>query len=90
MSDTRLQEAAITELVTKHNIVISFIPPFLHMKVMNVCVKHGVNMTTSSYISPEMEALHEAAIKKNIICLNEIGLDPGIDIMGTMKILHEA
>lgn len=74
----------------KHNIVISFIPPFLHMKVMKVCVHHGVNMTTSSYISPEMEALHETAVKKGIICLNEIGLDPGIDIMGTMKIFHEA
>lgn len=46
-------------------------------------------MTTSSYISPEMEALHEHAVKKNLIFLNEIGLDPGIDIMGTMKILHE-
>ena len=47
-------------------------------------------MTTSSYISPDMEALHDTAVKKGIICLNEIGLDPGIDIMGTMKILHDA
>jgi saccharopine dehydrogenase-like NADP-dependent oxidoreductase len=69
--------------------VISFIPPGLHMKVMQQCLKHGVNMTTSSYISPEMEALHEHAVKKNLIFLNEIGLDPGIDIMGTMKILHD-
>jgi saccharopine dehydrogenase-like NADP-dependent oxidoreductase len=37
-----------------------------------------------------MEALNKEAVKKNLIFLNEIGLDPGIDIMGTMKILHEA
>jgi saccharopine dehydrogenase (NADP+, L-glutamate forming) len=27
---------------------------------------------------------------KNLIFLNECGLDPGIDIMGTMKVVHEA
>lgn len=47
-------------------------------------------MTTSSYISPQMEEMHETALKKGLIVLNEIGLDPGIDIMGTMKIVHEA
>lgn len=47
-------------------------------------------MTTSSYISPDMEKLHDEAVKKDMIVLNEIGLDPGIDIMGTMKIVHDA
>ena len=54
------------------------------MKVLNVCIKLGVNMTTSSYISPEMEKLHDEAVRKNMIVLNEIGLDPGIDIMSTI------
>ena len=59
------------------------------MKVLGVCVKLGINMTTSSYISPDMLKLHDAAVKKNMIVLNEIGLDPGIDIMGTMKIVDD-
>lgn len=62
----------------------------MHMKVLNVCIKLGVNMTTSSYISPEMEKLHDEAVRKNMIVLNEIGLDPGIDIMSTMKVVHES
>jgi len=37
-----------------------------------------------------MEKMHEAVKSKGLIFLNECGLDPGIDIMGTMKIVHEA
>jgi saccharopine dehydrogenase (NADP+, L-glutamate forming) len=37
-----------------------------------------------------MLELHEEAKKKGLIFLNECGLDPGIDIMGTMKVVHEA
>ena len=70
--------------------MISFIPPWLHMHVMRACVKVGVNVTTSSYVSPEMEKLHDEAVAKGLVMLNECGLDPGIDIMGTMKVVHEA
>lgn len=77
-------------MVGKHDLVISFIPPTLHMHVLRACVKVGVNVTTSSYISPDMLALHEEAKAKGLVILNECGLDPGIDIMGTMKVVHEA
>ena len=60
------------------------------MHVLKACVKVGVNVTTSSYISPDMLKLHEEAKAKGMVILNECGLDPGIDIMGTMKVVHEA
>jgi saccharopine dehydrogenase (NADP+, L-glutamate forming) len=47
-------------------------------------------MITSSYINPEMVKMHNDVKGKDLIFLNECGLDPGIDIMGTMKIVHEA
>jgi saccharopine dehydrogenase-like NADP-dependent oxidoreductase len=37
-----------------------------------------------------MEKLHEEAKAKGLIFLNECGLDPGIDIMSTMKVKDEA
>jgi len=46
-------------------------------------------MVTASYISPEMRALDEEVKSKNLIFFNEIGLDPGIDIMSTMKVKDE-
>lgn len=45
-------------------------------------------MVTSSYISPEMAKLDEKVKDKNLIFLNESGLDPGIDHLTTMKIIN--
>jgi saccharopine dehydrogenase-like NADP-dependent oxidoreductase len=53
--------AEVEAMVQKHDVVISFIPPWMHMHVFKPCLKHGVNVVTSSYISPEMLALHDEA-----------------------------
>ena len=60
------------------------------MPVFKSCLKIGRNLSTSSYVSPDMEKMHEEAKRKGLIFLNEVGLDPGIDIMSTMKVKHEA
>lgn len=83
-------EAALTELVKANDLVISFIPPFLHHLVAKVCLEQGKNMTTSSYIAPAVAEMGDKVKEKGLIFLNECGLDPGIDIMGTMKVVHEA
>ena len=44
---------------------------------------------TRSYVSPDMEKLDAEAKRRGITLLNECGLDPGIDIMGTMKIVDD-
>jgi saccharopine dehydrogenase-like NADP-dependent oxidoreductase len=77
-------------MVAAHDVVISFVPPTMHLPVFNSCLKVGRHLTTSSYISPDMEKMHEEAKKKGLIFLNEIGLDPGIDIMSTIKVKDEA
>lgn len=82
--------AAVEEVVSKATLVISFIPPPLHMRVLPICVKLGVNVATSSYISPQMLELNAEATRKGMVILNECGLDPGLDILGTMKVVHEA
>lgn len=79
----------LESLVAEHDHVISFIPPFLHPIIARACLKVGRNMTTSSYNNPEILALQEEVKGKDLIFLNECGLDPGIDIMSTMKVVHE-
>lgn len=49
----------LDNMVANHDIVISFVPPTMHMPVANSCLKIGRNLATSSYISPDMEKLHE-------------------------------
>jgi saccharopine dehydrogenase-like NADP-dependent oxidoreductase len=59
------------------------------MYIATVCLQKGKSLITASYISPEMRALDEQVKSKDLIFLNELGLDPGIDHLGTMKIINQ-
>ncbi len=76
-------------MVKDVDLVVSMIPPKMHVIVANACLKHRINMVTTSYINPEMKALDEEAKKVGIIILNEIGEDPGIDHMGAMQMINQ-
>lgn len=86
--DVNNEEQCKTE-VEKADIVVSMLPASLHYRVARACVDFGKNMVTASYVSPQIEALHEEALKKGILILNEIGVDPGIDHMSAMKVIDE-
>jgi saccharopine dehydrogenase (NADP+, L-glutamate forming)/spermidine synthase len=46
-------------------------------------------MVTTSYVSDVMQKLDGEAKNAGILILNEVGLDPGIDHMEAMRIIHE-
>jgi saccharopine dehydrogenase (NADP+, L-glutamate forming) len=69
-------------------IVVSLLPPALHILAAKDCLAFNKNLVTASYISPEINAYHAEAIDKGILLLNECGLDPGIDHMSAMEIIH--
>lgn len=60
-----------------------------HVGIAKVCLKLKKNMVTASYLTPEMSALNEDAKILGLTFLNEIGLDPGIDHLATMKTVDE-
>ncbi|MCH8903759.1 MAG: saccharopine dehydrogenase NADP-binding domain-containing protein [Bacteroidetes bacterium] len=76
-------------MVKDVDLVVSMLPPSMHIVVAKACLKHGINMVTTSYISAEMHALDEEAKKEGILILNEMGEDPGIDHMGAMQMINE-
>lgn len=77
------------KLVSKHDIIISMLPAFMHIKVAGDCLEFGKHLVTASYVSDEMQAMDKEARKKGLIFLNEIGLDPGIDHMSAMRVLDK-
>lgn len=85
IKDTDRRRAVIQE----HDLVISMLPAFMHGDVARDCVEFGKHMATASYVSADMKALDEEAQKKNILLLNECGLDPGIDHASAMKLIDE-
>ena len=79
----------VTSIVKQSDLVISMLPPGLHGLVAIACLREGVHLLTASYLTDELYAMDEKAKAKNIIMLNECGLDPGIDHMSAMKVLDE-
>jgi len=75
-------------LVKSNDIIISLLPAHFHILVANDCVRFGVHLITPSYITNEMARLNTVAISKNVTILNELGLDPGIDHLSSMNIIH--
>lgn len=82
-------EAQLEKLVKECDLAISLLPYTYHVQVAKLCIKHHKQMITTSYVSKPMQDLHEEAKAAGILILNEIGLDPGIDHMSAMKIIHE-
>jgi saccharopine dehydrogenase-like NADP-dependent oxidoreductase len=77
------------QIIGQHNFVISMLPAFMHGDVARDCVELGKHMATASYVSTDMRALDQEAIRKNILLLNECGLDPGLDHASAMKSINE-
>ncbi len=71
------------------DLVISMLPAFMHIDVAKDCITFKKHLVTASYISPEMQELDEQAKANNLVFMNEIGLDPGIDHMSAMKVIDE-
>jgi saccharopine dehydrogenase-like NADP-dependent oxidoreductase len=69
------------------DLVISLLPWIHHLEVAKRCLDRGKHLVTTSYVKPEMAALHEAVCQKGLIFLNEIGVDPGIDHMAAMRVI---
>lgn len=76
-------------LVSDSDIVISLLPPDLHFLVATDCLELKKHLFTASYISPEIQRLNEPVEKNNLLFMNEIGLDPGIDHISAIKIIHK-
>ena len=71
------------------DIVISMLPAHLHIQVAKDCIIYKKHLVTASYVSDGMQELDAAAKENNLIFMNEIGLDPGIDHMSAMKVIDE-
>ena len=82
-------DEARKQLVGKQDIIISLLPARFHILVAQDCLELGVHLITPSYLTPEIQAMHEEARSKGLFFVNELGLDPGIDHMSAMQIIDD-
>ncbi|MDG2097526.1 MAG: saccharopine dehydrogenase NADP-binding domain-containing protein [Paracoccaceae bacterium] len=70
---------ALNSNLNKNDILISMLPGDWHVPLAKICLQNQAHFVSSSYISPEMLALNSDFKAANLACVNEVGLDPGID-----------
>lgn len=77
-------------LISQADVVISMLPAFMHPLVAKDCLELGKHFFTASYETDALREMKAEIEAKELFFLNECGLDPGIDHMSAMKIIHEA
>ncbi len=82
-------DAKLEKLVSESDLTVSLLPYTYHVKVAKLCIKHKKQLVTTSYVSDEMKALDKQAKDTGVLLLNESGLDPGIDHMSAMRVIHD-
>jgi saccharopine dehydrogenase (NADP+, L-glutamate forming) len=81
--------AMLEDMIKEADLAISLLPAAYHAVVAELSIKHGKHMVTTSYVSHDMETLDSKAKQAGVMVLNEIGVDPGIDHMSAMRVIHE-
>lgn len=81
-------EAGRKQLILSADVVISLLPPDLHAIVAKDCVAAGIHLLTASYVDEEIRAMEKEIREKGLLFLCEMGLDPGIDHMSAMQLVH--
>ncbi len=76
------------KLIQQADIVISMMPPSLHYAVAMDCIEFNKHLLTASYIDPKIKNEDLKIKDKGLTFLCEMGLDPGIDHMSAMQIIH--
>ena len=77
------------EFISESDLVISMLPARFHIILAKNCLKLKRNLLTASYVSEEMKTLTDDIKNSELLFLNEMGLDPGIDHMSAKKIIDE-
>ncbi len=84
IQDKDLREKHIKEV----DVVISMLPATLHFLVAKDCLALFKPLFTASYVDDHLKALAPEIEAKKLLFLCEMGLDPGIDHMSAMELIH--
>jgi saccharopine dehydrogenase-like NADP-dependent oxidoreductase len=83
------QTDRLKQMISECDLAVSLLPAAYHPVVAEMCIELRKDMATTSYVSPAMQALDAPAKEAGVVILNESGVDPGIDHMSAMRIIHD-
>ncbi len=77
------------DLIKWSDVVISLLPPSMHILAAKTCLAFGKHLLTASYCAKEIAELDTVARKKNVTIITELGLDPGLDHMSAIEMIDK-
>lgn len=77
------------QFISVNDVIVSLLPPALHILVAEDCVLLKKHLVTASYVSDDIRKLDQEVRDSSLIFMGEMGLDPGIDHMSAMKHIHQ-
>ena len=77
------------KFIKESHLVISMLPAHMHLGIVKDAIHEKVHVITPSYVTEEIRSLNADAQNNDVLILNEMGLDPGIDHMSAKKIIDE-
>ena len=75
------------ELISQSSLVISMMPPSLHILIAKDSLAQSKPLLTASYCDDAIKSLEQEVKQKGLLFLCEMGLDPGIDHMSAMALI---
>lgn len=77
------------DIINRHDVIVSLLPPQMHLDVAQDCIVLGKHMVTASYVSKQVFRLGDEARQRALVFMNELGLDPGIDHMSAIQRINQ-
>lgn len=87
--DVQSEQSKLSRLIRNSSVVVSLLPAPMHPFVAKLSLAEKTHLVTSSYESDELRSMQDQMKDAGMICLNEVGLDPGLDHMSSMKIIDD-
>ena len=82
-------KSSLQDCLEENDIVVSMLPADWHVPLASLAIFKKAHFVSSSYIAPEMRILDSEFKKINRVCINEVGLDPGIDHLMAHKLVND-
>jgi len=74
--------------IEQADLVVNFLSPVFQYLVAHDCIHANTHMVSASYANKKVIDMDPDAQRNGVLILNEMGLDPGIDHMSAMKLIH--
>jgi len=77
----------LSSQIEQSDLVINLLAPTFQALIAWDCIHHARDMISVSYRDNRIRDLEQDAVRKGLLILTEVGLDPGIDHMSTMAVI---